>query len=128
MSPAAAPGLQVMVVDDDTLNLRVAARLLRELGHHGVLVNEGGRALRLLEERTFDLVLLDVNMPGMNGQDTLVALRRRPATAQHMAVLMVSGHDDPGTRAHFLALGADGFLTKPLDSAVLAAALAPFTR
>lgn len=122
MSPANSPGLHVMVVDDDAINLRIAARLLRELGHHGALVNEGGKALRLLEARPFDLVLLDVNMPGLNGQDTLAALRRLPGPRP--AVLMVSGHDDAGTRAHFLALGADGFLSKPLDRATLASALA----
>jgi len=122
MSTANSPGLHVMVVDDDAINLRIAARLLRELGHHGALVNEGGKALRLLEARPFDLVLLDVNMPGLNGQDTLAALRRLPDP--HPAVLMVSGHDDAGTRAHFLALGADGFLSKPLDRATLASALA----
>ena len=127
MSSATAPGLHVMVVDDDPVNLRIAARLLRERGHHGVLVNEGGKALRLLNEQTFDLVLLDVNMPGMSGQDTLAALRRHPA-GRRVAVLMVSGHDDPGTRAHFLAMGADGFLIKRLDAPVLAAALAQLGR
>lgn len=110
-----------MVVDDDPLNLRIAARLLRELGHGGALVNDGAKALRLLDEQPFDAVLLDITMPGQNGQDTLAALRGRPGP--RLPVLMVSGHDDADTRAHFLALGADGFLTKPLERATLAAAL-----
>ncbi len=128
MSTPPSPGKHVMVVDDDPINLRIAARLLRELGHHGALLNDGGKALRLLAEQAFDLVLLDVNMPGMNGQDILSALRQRAPTGRRVAVLMVSGHDDAGTRAHFLALGADGFLNKPLDRPTLAAAIADLGR
>ncbi|MFT7721603.1 MAG: response regulator [Roseateles sp.] len=124
MNPAPASGLHVMVVDDDPVNLRLAARLLRELGHHGALVNGGEKALCLLAARPFDLLLLDVNMPGLGGQDVLAALRRQPPAGRRVAALMVSGHDDPGTQAHFAALGADGFLTKPLERAALAAALA----
>lgn len=128
MPTPADSGLHVLVVDDDPLNLRIAARLLRELGHHGALVNDGAKALALTEAQAFDVVLLDVNMPGLNGQDTLAALRRRPPTRRRPAVLMVSGHADPGTQAHFLGLGADGFLTKPLDPGTLAAALAGLGR
>ncbi len=116
--------LQVLVADDDAINLRIAARLLRELGHHGALVSDGAKALRLLDERRFDLLLLDLNMPGFSGQDTLAALRRREGRGRRLPVLIVSGHDDAGTRAHFLAAGADGFLAKPLEPQALAAALA----
>ena len=127
MTTAPDTGLHVLVVDDDPLNLRIAARLLRELGHHGALVNDGAKALKLAEAKAFDVVLLDVNMPGMNGQDTLAALRSRPQ-GRRLPVLMVSGHADPGTQAHFLALGADGFLTKPLTPGMLATALAGLAR
>lgn len=128
MTSAPDTGLHVLVVDDDPLNLRIAARLLRELGHHGALVNDGAKALKLADTQAFDVVLLDVNMPGMNGQDTLVALRSLVPQGRRLPVLMVSGHADPGTQAHFLAHGADGFLTKPLESGTLAVALAGLAR
>ncbi len=128
MSANAAKSLHVLVVDDDAINLRIAARLLRELGHHGALVNEGVKALRLLEQQNFDVMLLDVNMPGLNGQEVLAAVRARPAGSARLPVLMVSGHCDESTRSHFLSSGADGFLTKPLGPAELQLALARFTR
>lgn len=123
MNPAPVAPLQVLVVDDDPINLRIAARLLRSLGHHGALVNDGAKALRLLARQHFDVLLLDVNMPGLNGQEVLAALRPRDAAGRRVPVLMVSGHADASTQAHYLAAGADGFLGKPLDQAGLAAAL-----
>lgn len=116
---------RVLVVDDDAMNRRFAARLLRELGYSGALANDGHTALRLIDEQAFDLVLLDINMPGMNGQDTLMALRARPG--RRLPVLMVSGHGDDDTRRHFSALGADGFLVKPLAAAPLRLAIAGTT-
>ncbi|MDX5631020.1 MULTISPECIES: response regulator [unclassified Brenneria] len=113
--------LRVLVVDDDVLNLRIAARLLRELGHSGALAADGEKALQLLRRQSFDLMLLDINMPKLSGEDTLRALR---AEGQRLAVLMVSGHDGEETRRHFLDLGANGFLAKPLAQSALQAALA----
>jgi CheY-like chemotaxis protein len=116
---------RVLVVDDDAMNLRFAARLLRELGYSGALANDGQKALRLIDEQSFDLVLLDINMPGMNGQDTLMALRARPG--KRLPVLMVTGHGDDDTRRHFSDLGADGLLVKPLAAAPLRQAIARTT-
>ncbi len=118
----------MLVVDDDPLNLRIAARLLRELGHGGALVNSGAKALQLAREHPFDLVLLDVNMPGMSGQDALTELRRNPPGGRPLKVLVVSGLDDTGTQQHFIDAGADGFITKPLDRDRLAGALASLAR
>lgn len=116
---------RVLVVDDDAMNLRFAARLLRELGYSGALATDGHKALRLMDEQSFDLVLLDINMPGMSGQDMLKALRARPG--KRLPVLMVSGHDDEETRRHFIDLGADGLLVKPLAAAPLRQAIARTT-
>jgi CheY-like chemotaxis protein len=100
--------------------------LLRELGYGGALATDGYKALRALDEQSFDLILLDINMPGMNGQDTLAALRSRPG--KRIPVLMVSGYDDGAIRRHFDALGADGFLAKPLTPDSLKQAIAPLAR
>lgn len=130
MTTTAAPAagsatrvLRVLVVDDDAMNLRIAARLLRELGHTGALVTDGNKALAILEQQSFDLMLLDVLMPQLDGLSTLKAVRQREQ-ARRLPVLMVSGHDSADTQQHFRSAGADGFVTKPLSSAVLKAEVA----
>jgi CheY-like chemotaxis protein len=113
--------LRILVADDDPLNLRIAARLLRELGHTGSLVTDGHKALALLAQQRFDLMLLDISMPELDGLETLQRLRSAPPAGPRLPVLMVSGHTDDATRDHFLAAGADGFLSKPLASTALQA-------
>jgi len=115
--------LRVLVADDDPLNLRVAARLLRALGHSGSLVTDGQKALLLLGQQPFDLLLLDISMPQLDGLDVLKMLRASTSDRARLPVLMVSGHTDDATREHFLAAGADGFLCKPLSAEALQAAI-----
>ncbi|MFT0849502.1 response regulator [Achromobacter sp. F4_2707] len=113
--------LRVLVVDDDPLCLRIAARLLRSLGHGGALAPTGENALSLLTKKPFDLMLLDINMPkGLSGQDTLLELRRREQPGQpRLPVVMLSGQYDDSTCNFFTEAGADGFLSKPLSVAAL---------
>jgi len=122
--PKTSRPLRVLVADDNTINTRIAARILREMGHGGVLVNDGEQALRALAQKPFDLVLLDVNMPVMDGPEALKAIRAREAAgAAHIPVVFVTAHDLPSDRTRYLALGADGFLVKPLESTALHAEL-----
>lgn len=116
-------GLRVLVADDDPLNLRVAARLLRDLGHGGAMVTDGAKALNALAQQTFDLVLLDVQMPELDGYATLLAIRAADRPGRRLPVIMVSGEGGEATQQHFLAAGADGFLVKPLSVDRLAGAL-----
>ncbi|MDD2729994.1 response regulator [Malikia sp.] len=121
--------LQILVADDDALNLRVAARLLREQGCSGALVTSGDKALQLIAQREFDLMLLDISMPQMDGAQTLRALRERERQdGRHLPVVMVSGFEDRATVERFLAAGADGFLVKPLAADSLRAEIRRVTR
>lgn len=116
--------MRVLVADDNPINTRTAARILRELGHGGVLVNDGEQVLKALVQKPFDLVLLDVNMPILDGPATLKAIQAREAAgASHVPVVFVTAHDLPSDRTRYLALGADGFLVKPLESGALLAEL-----
>ncbi|KAA8999349.1 response regulator [Affinibrenneria salicis] len=122
--------LRVLVVDDDVLNLRIAARLLRDLGHSGALATDGEKALQLTQQQRFDLMLLDISMPTLSGDETLRTLRaqEQQAGARRLPVLMVSGHGGEETRRHFIALGANGFLEKPLSLTALREGLAQLAR
>ncbi len=116
-------GLRVLVADDDPLNLRMTARLLRDLGHGGAMVTDGAKALKALEQQTFDLVLLDVQMPELDGYATLRAIRARDLPGRKLPVLMVSGESCDEIQQRFFAAGANGFLVKPLSVHTLAEAL-----
>jgi CheY-like chemotaxis protein len=109
--------LRILVADDNTINLRVATRVLRDMGHTGALVTDGVKALKALESQQFDLVLLDVTMPEMDGLTTLAEIRAREQRgAKRTPVIMVTAHDLPSDRTRFLSAGADGYVAKPLET------------
>lgn len=114
-------GLEVLVVDDMRLNRMI---LRHQLEHHGCRVAEapdGRAALELVQARAFDLVLLDVQMPGMNGIDLAHAVRAREQdTDLHLPLVALTGYDDRGNHAACTAAGIDEILEKPVDGETLA--------
>jgi CheY-like chemotaxis protein len=124
MTAPHSPGrpLRVLVADDNPLNLRLATRILREMGHSGVLVTDGAKALQALRAQAFDLALLDVTMPGTGGLEALAELRHweRQGRAR-TAVIMVTAYDTPEDRRRLLDAGADGYVAKPIDAERLGA-------
>lgn len=126
VSASAPPGraLRILVADDNPLNLRLATRILRDMGHSGVLVNDGAKALEALQARSFDVVLMDVTMPGMGGLEALAELRRREQAGRRKTpVIMVTAYDLPEDRRRLLEAGADGYVAKPIDAERLGAEL-----
>ncbi len=122
-SPASKP-LRVLVADDNPVNLRVATRVLRDMGHSGVLVTDGEKALKALEAQPFDVALMDVTMPQLDGISAVAEMRKREKQgARRTPVIMVTAFDMPSDRARFLAAGADGYLAKPLERTALEAEL-----
>jgi CheY-like chemotaxis protein len=116
--------LKVLVADDNPVNLRAATRILKNLGHTGALVTDGFKALSALEQQSFDVVLMDVSMPGMGGVEALMEIRRREkTTGGRVPVIMVTGYDSHSEIAGYVARGADGCLGKPLDAEPLKAEL-----
>jgi CheY-like chemotaxis protein len=108
--------LRVLVVDDDPIQQRIAARLLRELGHSGALAGNGERALQILQQQPFDAILLDLNMPVLDGMATLAALRSQSIPAHaHPPVVLVSGDDLLSNWDYYRSAGATSYLQKPLD-------------
>lgn len=110
--------MSVLVADDELFAQRLTITMLRQLGHSGVVVADGRRALSILQERSFDLVLLDVAMPVLDGATALAALREgelRRATAQPQRVVMMTAYADAYTEQRLRAAGADGVIFKPLN-------------
>ena len=115
-------GLRVLVAEDNPINQRMAVAMLRALGHNGVVVGDGEKALRALSQLPFDVVLMDVTMPNCDGMAALAELQERKRQGVRIPpVIMVTAHDLPGDREHFLGAGADGYVAKPMNVAALTA-------
>jgi CheY-like chemotaxis protein len=114
------PMRTILVVDDSRTNLNAIGERLTSLGYLTALVDNGGEALDLITARGFDLVLLDMVMPGMNGIQVLAELRSRTETSD-LPVIVVTARGDPEAAVEALAAGADDHLAKPFEFDVLVA-------
>jgi len=121
--------LSVLLVEDHAINRKLAEILLTQMGHRFVAAVDGQEALDRLTEQTFDVVLMDVMMPRMDGVTALRTLREREAAeARSTPVLMVTAHAMTGDREKFLAAGANGYVSKPLSQEALCREIARVTR
>jgi two-component system, OmpR family, KDP operon response regulator KdpE len=107
----------ILVVDDEAAMRRLVSSNLRASGYAVRSAADGAEALKLLEEHAFDLLLLDINMPGPNGFQVLEAARRSTG----VPVMMVSGRGRERDRVQALDLGADDYLSKPFGVSELVA-------
>ena len=111
--PAAV--LRLLLVEDNQVNKLLAVRLLEKRGHHVVVAGNGREALAALEKENFDLVLMDVQMPEMDGFEATAAIRdREKGTANRQPVVAMTAHAMKGDRERCLAAGMDGYLSKPI--------------
>jgi CheY-like chemotaxis protein len=122
--PAGFRPLKVLVVEDNIINQRLAVTMLHTLGHTGVVVGDGEKALKCLTKLRFDVVLMDVMMPVMDGVQALQAIRLQEVeSGAHLPVVMATAHAEPGDAARFKRAGADGYLSKPIEIEQLEAEL-----
>jgi sigma-B regulation protein RsbU (phosphoserine phosphatase) len=111
---------RVLVVDDDPTNHDILDRRLRRHGLNTTGCGDGREALGLLRTESFDLVLLSVGLPGINGFQVLITIKSDPEL-RHIPVLMVSGFDGDDRIARCIEAGADDYLTKPFNPVLLRA-------
>lgn len=110
----------ILVVDDTESNRALLTRRLSREGFTVAIAEHGRRALDLLGRHAFDLVLLDIMMPEMDGHQVLTAMKTDPAL-RHIPVIMISGLDDLDTLVRCIEGGAEDYLTKPFDPVLLRA-------
>jgi PAS domain S-box-containing protein len=110
--------LRVLVTEDNLVNQLLVTRLLEKRGHRVVMTSNGHEALAALEKESYDLVLMDVQMPGMDGLETTIALRKREkekGDGTHQQVIALTAHAMKGDQERCLAAGMDGYLIKPIQ-------------
>jgi PAS domain S-box-containing protein len=120
--------LHVLVAEDNPVNAKVISRLLSKWGYLVETVGDGGSTLARLREQRFDLVLMDIQMPTMDGIETTRRIRTGEAglDIRDLPVIALTAHAMKGDRQRFLNLGMDGYLTKPVDAAKLRRVLEKF--
>jgi len=119
-----APLARILVAEDNLVNQRVAAGLLSKRGHAVTVVSNGREALAALQHGGFDLVLMDVQMPDMDGFEATAAIREwERASGSRIRIVAMTAHAMTGDRERCLAAGMDGYLAKPIDQRALYAAV-----
>ena len=107
--------LKVLLAEDNAVNRALAVSLLKKRGHLVVCTGTGREALAALEKQSFDLVLMDVQMPGMNGFEATACIRMQEnGSRRHLPVIAMTAHAMKGDRERCLAAGMDGYVSKPV--------------
>jgi CheY-like chemotaxis protein/HPt (histidine-containing phosphotransfer) domain-containing protein len=115
---------RILVVEDHPVNQKVLAHQLREMGLQHALAASGIEALKLLETADFDLVLMDWQMPEMDGLEATRQIRQLPSAARRIPIIALTANANTGFREACLDAGANDYLSKPYSEAALAALLA----
>jgi signal transduction histidine kinase/DNA-binding response OmpR family regulator len=111
----AAPPMCVLVAEDNMVNQRLAAALLEREGHAVTVVDDGLAAVAAAMREEYDLILMDVQMPGMNGFDATAAIRDHDReSGRHTPIIAMTAHSMRGDRERCLAAGMDGYISKPI--------------
>jgi CheY-like chemotaxis protein len=116
--------LKILVAEDNVINQRLVVAMLHALGHTGVVVGDGEKALKCIAKLRFDAVLMDVMMPVMDGVQALQSIRaHEQIEGGHLPIIMATAHAEPGDAARFKRAGADGYVSKPIEIEQLASEL-----
>jgi len=130
ITPEAQDGrsLRVLLAEDNAINQRLTVRLLEKRGHTVSVVQDGTEALAILRRQTFDVILMDIQMPHMDGLETTQAIRTyEQDTTTHVPIVAMTAHAMQGDRERCLAAGMDGYVTKPLRPTELFEVIASVT-
>jgi CheY-like chemotaxis protein len=107
--------VRVLLAEDNKVNQTLAMRLLEKLGCHVTVVDNGRHAIDALAENEFDIILMDVEMPEMDGISATKEIRRREQDSkQHIPIVAVTAHAIVGDRERCLEAGMDDYLSKPV--------------
>lgn len=119
------PSLQILLVDDNPINQKVAARLLEKAGHSVTLAGNGREAISFLNRQPFDIILMDVQMPEMDGLEATSAIRKLElGTDRHLPIIALTANTTQADRNRCLEAGMDAYVPKPVQAPVLFQAIA----
>lgn len=121
---AATRALHVLVAEDNKINQQLAAVMLRNIGHKVDVVENGEEAVEAVRTGIYDVVLMDVQMPLLDGKQATERIRALPPPANRVTIIAVTAHAMTGAREEYLAAGMDEYLPKPIEPGILFGKLA----
>ena len=122
--PARSCPLRILVAEDNAINQRLVRKLLEKRGHTVSVAGDGREALALYDREPFDVVLMDVQMPGMDGLEATAAIRAKEArTGRRVPIIALTAHAMKGDEERCLRAGMDGYVAKPVKAETLLAAI-----
>jgi CheY-like chemotaxis protein len=114
--PTAASKLRILLVEDNPANQKLTTYILRDRGHAVDVAEDGQEAMHLTEQNDYGVILMDVQMPGMNGLEATAAIRKREDGGRRVPIIAMTAHAMRGDRDRCLAAGMDGYLSKPVNA------------
>ena len=122
-------GLRILLTEDNVVNQLVGRGILQKASHSVVIANNGKEALTLLEGQPFDLVVMDVQMPEMDGFEATAAIREKEKrTGEHIPIIAMTAYAMTGDRERCISAGMDSYITKPINAPALLALVAQYGR
>jgi CheY-like chemotaxis protein len=117
--------LRVLLAEDNPVNQLLAQRMLEKAGHEVVTARDGREAIAAWQREAFDVILMDVQMPVLNGFEAVADIRAvESGTSRHQFIVAMTAHSLKGDRERCLEAGMDSYLSKPIDTATLNSVLA----
>jgi len=112
----ATRSLKILLAEDNLVNQRLASRLLEKQGHQVTIVPDGVQALAAFDKHEFDVILMDVQMPELDGFEATIQIRaREQGHGRHVPIVAMTAHAMKGDRERCLAVGMDGYISKPIQ-------------
>lgn len=122
VSPAetAATGLRVLLAEDNIVNQKLATALLKRMGHSVTVAQNGVEAVAFSSDKHFDVILMDIQMPELDGTDATAAIRKREQEiGRHTPIIAMTAHAMAGDREKYLQAGMDDYVSKPIKKELL---------
>ncbi|HEY6334021.1 MAG TPA: response regulator [Blastocatellia bacterium] len=114
---SSGPGLRILLAEDNEINQQIAVRILERWGHTVVVARNGRQAVALYQRERFDMILMDIQMPEMNGFEATKTIRAlEKTTGGHVTILAMTARAMKGDREECVAVGMDGYISKPVRS------------